>query len=315
MRPSLIVAVLIAALLPTSALAQAPAYLGEWWAPRAVGITFDPAGDIYVAEFSNPTHIQVRSPAGALLAEWGRDGADVSSVTGPYYIAADANGNLFIAELIIHWPYQFPVQEFTTGGTFIAGVGFSSDGPSTTPGAIWEVGGVAVGPDGRVYVTDDGTLRTQVFANDRTYLSEWPSQGNSIAIDAMGHAFEVENGGVVRKYDTASGAELAHWGSYGSGPGQFNSPQGVAVDANGNVYVTDTYNHRVQVFDNNGTFLMQWGSYGSGPGQFYRPMGIGIAADGRIYVGDTWNGRVQVFAALPTPARPTSWGRLKRLYR
>ena len=153
-----------------------------------------------------------------------------------------------------------------------------------------------------------------MFSNDGTYLFEWPSHGGSIALDAFGHAFEVDDGGVVRKYDAVSGAELAHWGSDGSGPGQFNMAQGVAVDASGRVYVTDTYNHRVQVFDNDGAFLLQWGSYGSAPGQFYRPMGIGIAADGRIYVGDTWNGRVQIFGALGTPTKSESWGSLKARY-
>jgi hypothetical protein len=43
-------------------------------------------------------------------------------------------------------------------------------------------------------------------------------------------------------------------------------------------------------------------------------MGIAVAPDGRIFVGDTWNGRVQIFGSLPTPAKTTSWGRLKRLY-
>lgn len=40
----------------------------------------------------------------------------------------------------------------------------------------------------------------------------------------------------------------AKWGSYGSGDGQFISPQGIAVDSLGNVYVADTGNHRIQKF-------------------------------------------------------------------
>ena len=307
---------LFGALLASASDAQVPAFLGQWNAPRAVGLAFDPAGDVYVAELSNaPTHIDVHGPDGTLIAQWGTDGSDVSSVTEPYYIAADANGHLFVAEWIIHVATQFPCQEFTTAGSFIAGVGFYSGTPSPAPGAITGIGGVAVGPDGRIYVTDAANPRTQVFANDRTFLFAWPSQGNSIAIDAFGHAFEVEEGGAVRKYDASSGAELAHWGGQGSGPGQFQMPQGIAVDAAGRVYVTDTYNHRVQVFDNGGTFLMQWGGFGTGPGQFYRPMGIGVEPDGRIYVGDTWNGRVQIFGSLPTPTKMTTWSRLKAAYR
>jgi sugar lactone lactonase YvrE len=301
--------------LPASA--QVPNFLGQWVAPRAVGVTFDPAGNVYVAEYANyPTHIDVHAPDGTLLARWGMDGSDTSSVTGPEYIAADANGHLWIAEWEIHNEQQSPAQEFTTSGAFIGRLGYYCYGSCTPgPGAIGSIGGIAVGPDGRVYVTDMYPRRTQIFDNDRNFIAAWPSIGNSIAIDANGHAFEVGDDHVVRKYDAANGTLVVQWGSYGTGPGQFNQPQGVALDAAGNVYVTDTYNHRVQVFDNNGGFLMQWGGYGSSPGQFYRPMGIGVAADGKIYVGDTWNNRVQIFGSLPTPARTRSWGHLKAAYR
>lgn len=209
---------------------------------------------------------------------------------------------------------RHPRKSQPPDGTYIASFGSSDPHSPFPPGTFFEPSGIAVGRDGRVYVTDTGNVRTQVFTSDGVYLAAWPSQGNSIALDAFGHAFEVEEGGVVRKY-TTDGAELAHWGSYGSGPGQFNQPNGVAVDPARNVYVADTYNHRVQVFSNDGAFLGQWGSYGSAPGQFYRPSGIAVGPDGRIYVSDTWNGRVQVFGPVPTPTRPTTWGHVKSLYR
>src|SRR6185369_13103021 len=41
---------------------------------------------------------------------------------------------------------------------------------------------------------------------------------------------------------------LTQWGTFGSGDGQFNYPQGVAVDATGNVYVADSRNDRIQKF-------------------------------------------------------------------
>jgi len=301
-------------LMAASAWGQAPSWLASWPTPRATGIAFDAAGSIYVSQFANH-HIDVRAPDGSLLTQWGSDGPDAWSVTGPGHLAIDRDDHLFVAEWTTHSMSQSGVQEFSTGGAYLGSIGFHSPGASSDPGALFEPSGIAIGSDGRVFVTDVGLLRTQVFSNDRAWLYEWPSRGNSIALDGAGHAFEVEEAGVVRKYDASSGAELAHWGSQGSGPGQFIAPEGIAVDAHGDVYVTDTYNHRVQVFTNDGDFLREWGGYGNGPGQFYRPMGIGVAADGKVYVADTWNGRVQVFESLTTPTHATSWGRLKTRFR
>src|SRR5947199_426896 len=65
------------------------------------------------------------------------------------------------------------------------------------PGQLLYPRGIAVGPNGNVYVTDHGNNRVQVF--------------------------------------TSNGDFVTQWGSYGSGNGQFFSPWGIAVDGDGNV--------------------------------------------------------------------------------
>ena len=75
-------------------------------------------------------------------------------------------------------------------------------------------------------------------------------------------------------------------GSYGSGPGQFDGPGGLAFDSKGNMYVTDRNNHRVQKFDSEGQFLIEWGSEGSGEGQFLNPVFIAIDSNDNVYVGE-----------------------------
>jgi sugar lactone lactonase YvrE len=311
----------LVALEPMSASAQAPLPVATWGVPHPYGVALDAAGTAYVAVAGAPLHIYVFSPDGSPITQWGAYGFDAWSVTGPNQLAMDAADHLFVEELGYNSPsVQTTLQEFTTDGTFIKSIGSLWGGaPPFPPGTFGGASGVAVDPSGRIYVTDTYAVRTQVFANDGTYLYGFPSPGGDIALDAFGHVFEIEEGSPgggcgVHKY-SLDGAELAHWGSYGSEPGQFNQPLGITVDPTGNVYVADTYNHRIQVFSNDGAFLAQWGSYGMAPGQFSRPSAIKAGPDGRIYVSDTWNNRIQVFGSQPTPTKPSTWGALKAQYR
>jgi streptogramin lyase len=48
------------------------------------------------------------------------------------------------------------------------------------------------------------------------------------------------------------------WGSFGTGPGQFNRPHDIAIDNTGNIYVSDRDNNRIQKFTHNGTFIKTW---------------------------------------------------------
>ncbi|MBT3272270.1 MAG: hypothetical protein HN368_03875 [Spirochaetales bacterium] len=58
------------------------------------------------------------------------------------------------------------------------------------------------------------------------------------------------------------------WGSYGTGEGEFDYPNGIAVDSNGFIYVADSGNSRIQKFDSNGDFILEWGSAGNEAGEF-----------------------------------------------
>ncbi len=81
-------------------------------------------------------------------------------------------------------------------------------------------------------------------------------QVTDVTWDAAGNTY-ISDGYInsrVAKVDR-DGNWLKSWGSYGSQPGQFNTPHSIAADAGGHIYVADRFNRRIQVFDGDGTFL------------------------------------------------------------
>jgi DNA-binding beta-propeller fold protein YncE len=84
----------------------------------------------------------------------------------------------------------------------------------------------------------------------------WDQAGNIYVADGLGANNR------VAKFDR-DGRFLAHWGTTGTGPGQFKGVKAIAVDARGNIYVADTGNKRIQVFDPTGAYTREIGGIGT----------------------------------------------------
>lgn len=78
----------------------------------------------------------------------------------------------------------------------------------------------------------------------------WDSQGNSYFSDGY------INSRVGKA--NARGEWVSSWGSLGSGPGQFDTPHGIAVSPQDEIYVADRGNRRIQVFDPDGNYLREF---------------------------------------------------------
>ena len=196
--------------------------------------------------------------------------------------------------------------------------------PGNGEGQFADPRGLAIDPQGNVYVADTGNHRIQVFDAQGQpkfavgALGSGEGQFNEphgVAADAQGNIYVADtwNARVV-KFDS-TGKFVKSWGTgndIGNGrsammtdgteagnnaaPLGFYGPRGIAVDAQGNVYVADTGNKRIVVTDGEGKYLYQWGHAGNEPGAFNEPIGVAVDAQGDVYVADTWNGRVQVFS-------------------
>ena len=85
---------------------------------------------------------------------------------------------------------------------------------------------------------------------------------------------------------TQDGEYVRHWGTKGTGDGEFNLVHDVTVDSRGLVYVADRSNSRVQVFDSSGKFVAKWTDIGQPWGLYY------FAREDAIYMCDGLYNRI-----------------------
>jgi DNA-binding beta-propeller fold protein YncE len=169
-----------------------------------------------------------------------------------------------------------------------------------------DAAGVAVAPDGRVFIFNRGPTSVMVFNEDGRYQISWGAGEfqwpHAAVFDERGDLSLVDAGAHVVQKHSADGELLLTIGTPGqSAPAHsgdfFNRPTDVAVDAtSGNVFVSDGYgNARAHVFDAAGSHLRSWGSSGADPGQFSVPHGITLTSESAVVVCDRENSRLQVF--------------------
>src|SRR5262245_46117856 len=175
---------------------------------------------------------------------------------------------------------------------------WGADGPST-----WDdypIRAIATGPGDVVYVADNAH-RYQKFTSTGTFImsKSLAEPASGVAVDASGNIY-VADYSRVRKL-SSTGSFLAQWGSYGTGPGQFEGDFHVAVDDSGNVYTAEL--NRVQKFTSSGIFITQW-AYADSPEVNYWPFSIAVDNSGYVYVAR--NSHVEKFTR--TGQYISQWG-------
>ncbi|MDB5096493.1 MAG: hypothetical protein JWM80_914 [Cyanobacteria bacterium RYN_339] len=180
--------------------------------------------------------------------------------------------------------------------------------------------GLAVGPDGAVYVADTGNHKIRKVVTDGTgdvVVSTVAGTGApgyqdgpaaeakflnpfGVAVGADGTLFVADTGnhclrsikaGVV---STLSGTNAAGNVDGDAKTARFNGPRGLALGPKGVLYVTDTENHQVRAVQPDGTAKLVAGNGSAGFGtQLDSPWGIAVDPIGPVlYVVDAQNHRV-----------------------
>jgi len=129
---------------------------------------------------------------------------------------------------------------------------------SATNGGLSSPYGVAIGPDGRIYVGDQDYGLIQVYLASGAY------------------SYSITNG-------------------FGGGQ-SFSAPRGMITDTASNLYVADAGNNCVFEFSGNGTFIRKIGGVtGSAPGQLSGVMDVAVSTSGQVYIVENGNSRVSSF--------------------
>lgn len=221
------------------------------------GVDLDAAGNLYVVEQSTRT-IRVFSPDGKPL----RSFSDASLVR-PADLALDRERSLvYVADPSMQASTDHSVKVFDLEGKLVRTLG---SGRGLCETCLLFPTYVAVGKDGKVYVTS--TIKAQVDIFD------------------------------------PSGKHIDRVGERGTGFGMFDRPKGVALDSFGNLYVVDSGWSNVQIFNAKGQVLLFFGGRGDYPGLLKNPTGIAIDKNNRIYVADYLNNRVTVYQLTNTAAQ------------
>ncbi len=111
---------------------------------------------------------------------------------------------------------------------------------------------------------------------------------------AEGHSSRAGSHARIAKFDR-TGKFIKAWGSFGSEPGQFDQPHGLAFDSQGRLFIADRGNNRIQIYDQEGNRL------DTGWEQYSRLSGIFIDPNDMLYGADSESGSVE-------PSR-TDWQR------
>lgn len=304
-------------------------------------VQFDHQGYLTLVDFDNmlvrrfsdspPTpESLLETVAGSGAHAWSVPGTYIleSPLENPVDAAWQSDGSFFIAALheqrILRVGLDHVVNPYAGTGEN----GFGGDDGLANQALMTEPGGIALAPDGRLFIADtrnhcirmvgtDDIIHTLTLHGDAGYSGDGGSatkaqfntperilwNDNKLYIsDTYNHVIrriDLDNGMI----DTIAGTGIA--GESGDGgpatEAQLQTPYGLDMDEEGMLYIADSGNNRIRRIDQNGTIETLTGTgdegFVDGPAdhaQYAWPIDITIEGD-HLYIADMRNSAIRLF--------------------
>ena len=279
------------------------------------GVTGDGSGGIYIADSGN-LRVLRRTAGNVVLTV-------ASALSSARDVAIDPLGNLFIADG--HRVRLLSAMGFSTtfagDGTF----GYSGDGGPALAAVLSGPGGVAIGPDGTLYIADEHNHRVRMVSTGGVIstiagtgipaISADGLPATKTALDApagllldstgvlwIGEYFgnrvrKLPPGGLIQP--VAGNGTAGFNGDFRAATtAELQAPDQTALDAVGNLYIADSGNHRIRKVTPQGTISTYAGTgtpgFAGDGGQaasatLNLPRGVALDAAGNLFIADTNN--------------------------
>ncbi len=301
-----------------------PAIQAELGDPSGVALAAD--GSLYIAHLCQVRKVEVSGSialvAGGTACGFSGDGgpATAAQLNGAVALALASDGSLYIADR-----GNQRIRRVDAAGiiTTVAGdgtLGSGGDGGPATAAQLFVPTGVAVAPDGSVYLADgfdvgrlrrvgtDGTITTVVSGLGSLRGIAAGPEGSLYVLEASNRLRRVGPDGTLT---TVAGTGNPAGGFSGDGEpataALLNAPTGVAVGPDGSLFIADAVNKRVRQVGLDGIIRTAVGTGTSGFGGDGGPAlaalvslsfggdptGLAVAPDFSFYLCDRFNHRVR----------------------
>ena len=279
------------------------------------GVSGDGAGGIYIADSGN-LRILRRTSANVVFTVAG-------ALSSARDVAIDPFGNLLIADgrRVRLLSARGLSTTFAGDGTF----GYGGDGGPALAAVLSGPGGIAIGPDGSLYIADEHNHRVRMVSSAGVIstvagtgipaISADGLPATRTALDAPAGLLLDSTGALwigeyfgnrVRKLQPGGFMQpVAGNGTAGfngdfrpASTAQLKAPDQTALDAAGNLYIADSGNHRIRKVTPQGMISTYAGTgtpgFAGDGGQassatLNQPRGVAVDAAGNLFIADTNN--------------------------